>query len=97
MGWWPSLERSWIERRLCLDLAGFGTVMFAGGFRPDFSWLPWPDAFDDHGFPIQKDGASTSVDGLHFVGMHFLRKRKSALMIGVGEDAGIVAGAIAGR
>ena len=81
-----------------LDLAGFGTVMFAGGFRPDYaSWLPWPNAFDDHGFPIQRDGTSTVVDGLHFVGLHFLRKRKSALLIGVGEDAEIVARAIAGR
>ncbi len=79
-----------------VDLTGFGTVLFAGGFRPDFSWLSWPDAFDEHGFPLQKDGTSTVVDGLHFVGLHFLRKRKSALLIGVGEDAAIVAGAIAG-
>jgi hypothetical protein len=35
------------------------------------------------------------VDGLHFVGLHFLRKRKSALLYGVGEDAGIVADTIA--
>jgi putative flavoprotein involved in K+ transport len=81
-----------------IDLAGFGAVIFAGGFRPDFrSWLPWPDAFDDLGFPVQREGTSTVVPGLHFVGTHFLRKRKSSLLFGVGEDAAIVAGTIAAR
>lgn len=78
-----------------LSLEGFGAVIFAGGFRPAYgSWLPWPDAFDNLGFPIQRDGASTVVEGLYFVGVHFLRQRKSALLIGVGEDAAIVARAI---
>jgi len=73
-------------------------VVFAGGFRPDFrSWLPWAEAFDDLGFPIQVDGASTVVDGLYFVGTHFLRTRKSSTLFGVGEDAAIVARAIAER
>jgi Pyridine nucleotide-disulphide oxidoreductase len=81
-----------------VPLAGLGSVIFAGGFRPDYrSWLPWQDAFDDLGFPIQTGGASTVVDGLYFVGVPFLRKRKSPLLIGVGEDASIVARAIAGR
>ncbi|MFI5227091.1 MAG: NAD(P)-binding domain-containing protein, partial [Candidatus Limnocylindrales bacterium] len=75
-----------------LPLDGFGTVVFAGGFRPAFrSWLPWSDAFDEMGFPIQVDGTSTVVDGLHFVGVHFQRKRKSSILLGVGEDAEIVA------
>jgi hypothetical protein len=30
------------------------------------------------GFPVQKDGASTVIPGLHFVGVHFLRTRKSS-------------------
>jgi len=80
-----------------LDLSGFGAVVFAGGFRPDYrSWLPWSEAFDDLGFPIQRDGASTVVPGLYFVGVHFIRKRKSSTLVGVGEDAAIVAGQIAG-
>jgi putative flavoprotein involved in K+ transport len=74
-----------------LDLSGFGIVIFAGGFRPDYrSWLPWPEAFDELGFPLQRDGVSTVVPGLFFVGVHFLRKRKSSLLLGVGEDAAIV-------
>jgi putative flavoprotein involved in K+ transport len=81
-----------------LSLEGFGAVLFAGGFRPDYrAWLPWADAFDEYGFPIQVDGASTVVVGLYFLGVHFLRKRSSSLLYGVGEDAAIVASAIAQR
>ena len=80
-----------------LELSDFGAVVFASGFRPDYtSWLPWPEAFDEHGFPLHVDGASTVVPGLYFVGVHFLRKRKSSLLYGVGEDAALVAQAIAG-
>ena len=75
-----------------LDLSDFGAVIFASGFRPDYaSWVRFPGAFDEFGFPIQHDGASTLVPGLYFIGAHFLRKRKSSLLIGVTEDAGIVA------
>jgi putative flavoprotein involved in K+ transport len=81
-----------------VPLDGFGAVVFAGGFRPDFrSWLPWADAFDDLGFPIQVDGASTVIDGLYFVGTHFLRSRKSSTLFGVGNDAAVVAQTIAER
>ena len=57
--------------------------------------MRYPRAFDDLGFPIHEEGASTVLEGLYFVGVHFLRKRKSSPLIGVGEDAAIVAGKIA--
>jgi putative flavoprotein involved in K+ transport len=80
-----------------VDLAGFGAVIFTSGFRPDYSsWVHF-DAFDDLGFPTHRDGASTAVPDLYFCGVHFLRKRKSSLLIGVGEDASIVARTIAER
>jgi putative flavoprotein involved in K+ transport len=79
-----------------VDLRGFGAVIFATGFRPDYtSWLPWSEAFDELGFPIHDDGASRSIPGLYFAGVHFLRKRKSSLLLGVGEDASIIARSIA--
>ncbi len=79
-----------------IPLREFGAVVFAGGFRPDYeSWVDCPGAFDEYGFPLHRDGASTVVPGLYFVGVHFLRKRKSSLLIGVGEDAAIVAQQIA--
>jgi putative flavoprotein involved in K+ transport len=81
-----------------LDLRDFGAVIVTAGFRPDYSsWLDWPGAFDEHGFPIHEDGESVVIPGAFFVGVHFLRKRKSALLIGVGEDAAIVARRVAAR
>jgi putative flavoprotein involved in K+ transport len=75
-----------------------GAVVFASGYRPAYrSWVQFPDAFDDLGFPIQRDGVSTVVPGLYFVGTHFLRKRKSSTLFGMGEDAEIVARSIAER
>lgn len=79
-----------------LNLSGFSAVVFTGGFRPDYqTWVHCPGAFDEHGFPIHEEGASTVTCGLYFVGVHFLRKRKSSLLLGVGEDAAIVARGIA--
>lgn len=81
-----------------LALADLGAVVFAGGFRPDYgSWVEIPGAFDEMGFPVHVEGASTVADGLYFVGVHFLRRRKSSLLYGVGEDAAIVADQIAAR
>jgi putative flavoprotein involved in K+ transport len=78
-----------------IDLDGFGAVLFTGGFRPGYaSWVQAPGAFDELGFPIHTDGQSDVAPGLYFVGTHFLRKRKSSLLCGVGEDAAIVANGI---
>ncbi|MGH3984192.1 MAG: NAD(P)-binding domain-containing protein [Pseudonocardiaceae bacterium] len=78
-----------------LDLDGFGSVIFTSGFRPDYAhWVRFP-AFDAMGFPLTDNGASTVVPGLFFCGVHFLRKRKSSLLFGVGEDAAIVAQSMA--
>ena len=78
-----------------VELDRLGAVVFTSGFRPDYaSWLP-AHAFDALGFPLHRDGESTVVPGLYFLGTHFQRKRKSSLLIGVGEDAAIVARRIA--
>jgi putative flavoprotein involved in K+ transport len=74
-----------------------GAVVFTSGFRPAYvDWVELPGAFDDLGFPLQRDGASTVVPGLYFIGTHFLRKRKSSTLFGMAEDAEIVARTIAG-
>lgn len=81
-----------------LELGQVGAVIFTSGFRPDYSsWVRLPQAFDEMGFPIQRDGSSTAVPGLHFMGVHFQRKRKSATFLGVGEDATVLAERIAAR
>jgi len=80
-----------------LDLDDFGVILHTSGFRPDYRAWMHVDAFDDMGFPVQVDGASLTTAGLYFCGVHFLRKRKSSLLMGVGEDAAIVAEAVATR
>src|SRR4029077_11471248 len=81
-----------------LALDDVGTVIFTSGFRPDYaSWVKFPQAFDDGGFPIQHDGSSTVVRGLHFMGVHFQRKRKSATLSGVGGGGTVLAEATGRR
>ena len=46
--------------------------------------------FDEMGFPVQRDGC-TNVGGLYFMGVTWMRKNKSAILYGVGEDAELVA------
>ncbi len=84
-----------IETRPELDVNsdGIGAVIWTSGYRPDYGWVKFP-VFDDMGFPIQTDGRS-QVPGLYFMGVHWMRKGKSAILHGVGEDAEIVARQIA--
>ncbi len=78
-----------------MTMRNLAAVVFTSGYRPAYGdWVQHPEAFDDLGFPIQRDGSSCVVPGLYFVGTHFLRKRKSSTLFGMGEDAAIVARAI---
>ena len=81
-----------------IDLRDLGAIIFTTGFRPDYaSWVTPASAFDEWGFPIQVDGSSTVAPGLHFMGVHFQRKRKSATLFGVAEDAVVLAERLASR
>ena len=88
---WVIPEPLRIDARTKLDLAreDVGAVIWTTGFRPDYGWVRFP-VFDDMGFPVQVDGRS-AVEGLYFMGVHFQRRAKSAVLYGVGEDAEIVA------
>jgi putative flavoprotein involved in K+ transport len=80
-----------INTRPRLDIARdrIGTVIWTSGYRPDYGWVKFP-VFDQMGFPVQADGRTT-VPGLYFMGVHWMRKGKSSILYGVGEDAEIVA------
>ena len=79
---------------LNLRSAGITSIIWAGGHRFDFSLVKLP-VLDGDGFPIQKRGV-TEYPGLYFVGLPWLYKPKSGLLIGVGEDAEFLANEIAG-
>ena len=95
----PEPEQDWAQVRTIeqLDLreAGITTVLWATGYRPAFGWIETP-LFDPHGWPVQTQGV-TAVPGLYFVGLHWLHKRKSSLLFGVGEDAEYVVSHLAAR
>jgi putative flavoprotein involved in K+ transport len=94
----PTLEPFVADAPTTLRVDRFASVLCIGGFRPDYgSWLPWPDAFDDMGFPLQIDGESTQIGGLFFMGVHFLRKRKSSILWGAEEDTNVVADRVSVR
>jgi putative flavoprotein involved in K+ transport len=72
---------------LAFDLkrGGIRTVIWATGFRPDYSWLDVP-VFDRKG-RIRHDGGVVDSPGLYLMGIQFLRRRNSALIDGAGDDA----------
>jgi putative flavoprotein involved in K+ transport len=78
---------------LTLTTAGISSVLWAGGFRPAFSWIELP-IFDELGFPRAARGV-TDLAGLAFVGLPWLHTRSSPLLLGVGDDAEHVARAMA--
>jgi len=73
---------------LSLDLNSgeIGTIIWAAGFRPDYSWLHLP-VLDRKGLIRHDGGVVTDSPGLYLMGMPFLRRRKSALIDGAGDDA----------
>lgn len=62
------------------------TVVWATGFRPDFSWLKIP-VITGKGEVRHDGGVVTESPGLYVMGMPYLRRRKSTLIDGVGDDA----------
>ena len=61
------------------------TILWATGFRPDFSWLDVP-VLDRKGM-VRHDGGVVDSPGMYLMGMQFLRRRKSSLIDGAGDDA----------
>ncbi len=80
-----------------LSLVGSGitAIVWAVGYAFDFGLVKLA-VFDADGYPIAKRGV-TEFGGLYFVGLPYLYKWKSGLLIGVGDDADFIASAIAAR
>lgn len=82
---------------LGLDLAeaGIASVVWATGFRSDWSWIDVP-AFTGTGYPEHVRGVTT-VRGLMFVGLPWLNTWGSGRFSGIAEDAEHVVDAIVAR
>ena len=70
---------------LDLKAEGIGTIIWAMGYKFDYSLVRLP-VTDEVGYPIQQRGV-TNYPGLYFLGLSWLYKHKSPLLLGVGEDA----------
>lgn len=73
--------------RLQLDLAGgeIRTIIWATGFRPDYSWLDVP-VVDPKGF-LRHDGGVVDAPGMYAMALPVLRRRKSTFIHGAEDDA----------
>ena len=60
-------------------------IIWATGYRPDYSWLEVP-VLDRKG-RLRHDGGIVSSPGMYLMGTQFMRRRKSALINGAGDDA----------
>ena len=68
------------------------SIIWATGFSGDYSYLKLP-ALDNNGMILHNEGVS-EIEGLYFLGMPWLRKRKSAIICGIKEDAEFIAGKV---
>ena len=71
---------------LSLDLEEIRTIVWATGYRPDYSWLHLP-VLDRKGRIRHDGGVVTNTPGLYVLGLPFLRRRRSSLIDGAGDDA----------
>lgn len=76
------------ETKLNLVDHEVSTIIWCTGFDGDFDYLKLP-VFNEDGTILHKGGVS-EVEGLYFIGFPWLRKRKSGVIHGIGEDAEII-------
>jgi putative flavoprotein involved in K+ transport len=76
------------DPQLSLDLTSgeIQTVMWATGYRSDYSWLDLP-VLDRKGEIRHDGGVVTDSPGLYRIGLNFLRRRKSSFIHGAEDDA----------
>lgn len=83
--WEPEEERTTLDAKA----AGITSVLWAIGFRPDYSWID-VDVFDARGKPRFHRGV-TDVRGMHFIGLGWLNTWGSGRFLGIEEDSGYLA------
>lgn len=61
-------------------------IIWATGYKPNYTWLDFPQLPDESGNVIHNWGIS-NVDGLYFLGLPWQHRRGSSLLLGVNDDA----------
>lgn len=97
----PAARQGWPDpdclttpiRELNLTENGITTILWATGYRQDFSWLK-VDAFDAGGAPHHQRGVSVEP-GVYFLGLPWQSRRGSTFLWGVWHDARHIADQIA--
>ncbi|PZA20107.1 MSMEG_0569 family flavin-dependent oxidoreductase [Modestobacter versicolor] len=85
--WTPDAEPA------SLDAAAIGSVVWATGFRADWSWVRVP-VFDGAGYPTHSRGV-TAAPGLYVLGLPWLHTWGSGRFSGIARDAAYLAERIA--
>ena len=68
------------------------TIIWTTGFHFNFKYIKMPILGND-GLPKHNDGIS-NIDGLYFIGLPWMRSRKSVTLFGLKEDAAFIAGEV---
>ncbi|MGE0864116.1 MAG: pyridine nucleotide-disulfide oxidoreductase, partial [Vicinamibacterales bacterium] len=88
---WPAFTEA--PRTVDTRAAGIGSIVWATGYRRRYPWLKVP-VLDSRG-EIDHRGGETPEPGLFVIGLHFLRRRNSSFLDGVGADAEALATRVA--
>jgi putative flavoprotein involved in K+ transport len=75
---------------LKLDDGSIRTIIWATGFRPDYSWLEVP-VLDSKG-RLRHDGGVVASPGLYALGLPMMRRRKSSFIHGIEDDVRDIVG-----
>ncbi|MBO9123799.1 MULTISPECIES: MSMEG_0569 family flavin-dependent oxidoreductase [unclassified Rhizobium] len=95
----PPFEKVWRPEQEITEVdlsgAGISSIIWAIGFRPDYSWLK-VDCLDERGKPIFRRGV-TDAPGLYFIGLGWLNTWGSGRFLGIDEDSRYLAEQIVAR
>jgi putative flavoprotein involved in K+ transport len=80
--------RAAASSQLSIDLRGgkIRSILWATGFRPDYSWLEVP-VLNRKGALRHEGGVVVDAPGMYAIGLPVLRRRKSTFILGAEDDA----------